>query len=539
MIDWNSPFALSVIVAGTFGLLGLLYRWLGNRPADARASFAIVALGVVLAAFLSTVSGFALQQRVRGNDSKSRAAGNAIAWVQYGLSQPDGGFYSPAGVIARVLLPDDGACPSITVDGGQPQPMAKRDDPRTAAFGHMCDYRLPTKLSRVAIAYTGQKPLLNQEISDTPARIAVLGDTGCRIASYTDQGCDSATTWPFRDIVDAATAQQPKLVIHLGDYFYRETPCDGKAAPEKCTIGPYGDREATWRSEFFEPAKPLLKQSPWIFVRGNHEDCTRGGYGWFYYFGDGNKPCEQYHRPAYIPLAGLTLLHFDTAHADDEYAVEKVNNEWENLEKQIAALPKDDRRPIVVLTHKPVYALCQWDEQGKPDGCEAKNVANLGGARAIVNALQAADRRTVAFSGDLHMFQSYDINTVTALPATQIILGNGGTALEKSENFLKLGAPWKPQYFTFLDLRLGRDKNRKWAPYKESEKPEEPKEPTSLKGQGQGSSQTWINFGFGIVDLVDRPKPAMMLSVHQVDGRKIATCDLTSEQVPTTGRCAP
>ena len=45
---------------------------------------------------------------------------------------------------------------------------------------------------------------------------------------------------------------------------------------------PMPDIWAAWRDDFFVPASRLMKTAPWLFVRGNHELCSRAGPGWFY-----------------------------------------------------------------------------------------------------------------------------------------------------------------------------------------------------------------------------------------------------------------
>lgn len=37
----------------------------------------------------------------------------------------------------------------------------------------------------------------------------------------------------------------------------------------------------SWKADFFDPAAPLLAAAPWVFLRGNHEECMRAGQGWF------------------------------------------------------------------------------------------------------------------------------------------------------------------------------------------------------------------------------------------------------------------
>jgi hypothetical protein len=121
----------------------------------------------------------------------------------------------------------------------------------------------------------------------TVQRIVLLGDTGCRIKiSANGQGdplqdCSSADAWPWARIARAAAREKPDLVIHVGDYHYREY-CED---PLRCT--PLRERGVVvsygwvgWQADFFAPAAPLLAQAPWVFVRGNHENCDRGGEGW-------------------------------------------------------------------------------------------------------------------------------------------------------------------------------------------------------------------------------------------------------------------
>ena len=49
----------------------------------------------------------------------------------------------------------------------------------------------------------------------------------------------------------AADTRKPDLVIHVGDYYYRENACP----PNKgCADSPFGDHWPTWQAELFDPA---------------------------------------------------------------------------------------------------------------------------------------------------------------------------------------------------------------------------------------------------------------------------------------------
>jgi Calcineurin-like phosphoesterase len=131
----------------------------------------------------------------------------------------------------------------------------------------------------------------NQLLPVPPAvinRIVVLGDTGCRLKKEKRpkkdkrQDCDDPHVWPYADLARRAADTAPDLVIHVGDYLYRES-CTGAACP------PTGFGWEVWQADFFTPSKPLLAAAPWIMARGNHEICARAAEGWFRFL-DGPRP---------------------------------------------------------------------------------------------------------------------------------------------------------------------------------------------------------------------------------------------------------
>src|SRR5262249_41857594 len=127
--------------------------------------------------------------------------------------------------------------------------------------------------------------------------IAVFGDTGCRIKVENDsadqeeddeaqgqntekvQDCNDPKQWPFKTLSDTLAKVKPDLVIHVGDYHYRESPCP-PAHEKDCDHRPHGDNGPAGDAVFFAPAAELLKKAPWIVPRGNHEPCGRGGEGY-------------------------------------------------------------------------------------------------------------------------------------------------------------------------------------------------------------------------------------------------------------------
>jgi hypothetical protein len=185
-----------------------------------------------------------------------------VAWVQMA-----------AGGAEIRLVTSAAACPSVRVDGVK-RATRQRAGPGDAFPNRVCAARLRIGDRRImadGLALAAPRA--------RPQRLVILGDTGCRLKGAYVQNCRDPSGWPFARVAALAAAQKPDLVIHVGDYYYRETPCP--AGNAGCAGSPYGDQWATWKAELFDPAAPLLAAAPWVFARGNHEDCKRGAAGWF------------------------------------------------------------------------------------------------------------------------------------------------------------------------------------------------------------------------------------------------------------------
>jgi len=192
--------------------------------------------------------------------------------------------------VARVITksPD---CPLIDLDG-RSETMDVRARPATVALRStrsepalskpsafpvlVCDKAIPRGVSRAEVA--GRALPLPKA---NPRRIVVVGDTGCRIKTSDNafQACEDTAQWPFAAVASGAAAAGPDLVIHVGDYHYRENACpNGNAG---CAGSPWGYGWDAWEADVFAPGEPLLRAAPWIVVRGNHESCNRAGQGWW------------------------------------------------------------------------------------------------------------------------------------------------------------------------------------------------------------------------------------------------------------------
>lgn len=180
-------------------------------------------------------------------------------------------------------------CPEVSVDGhpaamsrraapAQPAPRANKAKVSTGSDfpGLVCELPLRRGTRRAVLAGAAL-PLPPARIS----RIVLIGDTGCRLKASDDawQACNDAAQWPFAAISAKAAQLRPDMVLHVGDYLYRENPCP--LDQPGCVGTAWGYRETGWRADFLDPAAPLLAAAPWVMVRGNHEECRRAGQGWW------------------------------------------------------------------------------------------------------------------------------------------------------------------------------------------------------------------------------------------------------------------
>jgi hypothetical protein len=430
---------------------------------------------------------------------------DTVVWTQYGLGD------SP-GLIARALVGRADACPTVEWNGAAVA-MTVRDPGRVEAFGKLCESRRPFADPLEVRIRQGGTVLLEQQVTSRPERIAVLGDTGCRITYYADQGCHDQKTWPFATVARSVAEKQPELILHLGDYYYREVPC--LAAATNCAQGPYGDREQTWRAEFFEPARPLIARAPWVFARGNHEDCQRGGYGWAYYFGDEAAACDTTHKPAVIRLSGMTVVNFDTAQTGNSYLVGDMNSYWYNVTTMLGTMhPTTPAQPILLMSHEPGYFVCA--SQSGLQACPDSLASGIGNVRNLADAARRNGWRTILLSGHIHAFRSIDLAPATlgGASVSQVVVGTSG-ANQNDDPTPPALLPPQSVAAPFHDIRLtpqGDPKNpkTKWVPQDLGT--------VSMKVQG------WTDFGFGMLSA-----SSLQLAMFDALGKPKFTCALADE----------
>lgn len=307
------------------------------------------------------------------------------------------------------------ACPVLRTEAGE-VPMTVRAA-ANEHFPQVCAAPIAPGTKGASIA--GQAILAPVT---SPERILVLGDTGCRIKGAALQACNDPAQWPFPPLAAAAARLKPDLILHLGDYLYRESPCPAGVAG--CAGSPWGDNWTTWQADFFTPAAPLLAAAPIVLVRGNHEDCERAGLGWLRLMGpsafDGNCPP---HLPAYAVDIGAARM----AVMDDASAPETSINRTDLpvYAAEIAALGAL-QAPVWFVHHRPIWAAISGP----------LNIP-VGGNRTLIEAAGSAlipGTVELQLSGHIHSFEA--INYDKGVPP-QIVAGHGGDNLHPTPQNLR------------------------------------------------------------------------------------------------------
>jgi len=325
----------------------------------------------------------------------------------------------------RAVVPD-GVCPEASLDG-RPTPMHRRAAANEAFPVTVCQLLVPHGVHRAAIG-DWTAPLPKAE----PRRILIFGDTGCRLKGAAVQACNDPRQWPFALVSARAAETKPDLVIHVGDYWYRETPCP--AGVDGCAGSPHGDNWTAWDADFFAPAAPLLDAAPWVMVRGNHEACARGGPGWFRLLDQAPEPaaCPSPSAPFRIRMGDTSLYVVDSADTQDTSAPADLVKAFAGQLDAFGSELGQGRGWIV--THRPIWGLTPVARLGP-----------LGPVEVGLNKTEqvAVEGRRLAgvqmiVSGHIHHFAAYDFGG--RRPA-QLIAGTGGDVGEPADSPKVLAGP--------------------------------------------------------------------------------------------------
>ena len=300
---------------------------------------------------------------------------------------------------AYVVLGEDGAaqaraittsgvCPVAIVDGKR-LPMTARAPAETApqrpTRSSPADSKpsaFPVLTCEAPLAAGAKKASVRGHVlplpKAEPRRIVVIGDTGCRIKTSDKayQACNDRREYPFARVAASAAAWKPDLVVHVGDYLYRENVC-AEGHPG-CAGSVWGYGWDAWSADFFAPGKPLLGAAPWIVVRGNHESCNRAGQGWWRFLEPRalakGRDCNDakdddvgdYDDPYAVPIGqGGQFIVIDSSNtqndplAPDSRAAQAYRSDWAKYAALAARQPNS-----IMVDHHPILALAASQKSG-------------------------------------------------------------------------------------------------------------------------------------------------------------------------------
>lgn len=280
----------------------------------------------------------------------------------------------------RFVTEEQDVCPAVLVDGVE-QHMDQHH-PRESLFPLSCVFRLD--LSNLPKSFLFENAeLLPRFEQNKINRVAVIGDTGCRRQFFFSQDCEKK--WFFEEIVQTLLQHNPDLVIHVGDYVYRE--------------GSENDPWEAWKLDFFLPAKKLLESNiPLLLARGNHESCARAGKGWVSLLSS-QRECSDYEPPYRLSINEVEVVVTDSVMA-------------RSLLSDVADINASvDGRKIWILTHRPIVF-----KNGKGD--------YTGYVSVLENLRKEIE---LVISGHVHIAQLLSLDG-----RVQLIAGNGGAALSRS-----------------------------------------------------------------------------------------------------------
>jgi PKD repeat protein len=160
--------------------------------------------------------------------------------------------------------------------------------------------------------------------ADSTFRTAIAGAAPFRFVAYGDSRTFASS---HAAVVNAIIARAPRLVLHTGDLVR-----DG-------TVASY------WQTELFDPARPLLRTTPFYAALGNHEDHAAYYYSYFSTPAGGGTGGEQWYSFDY------GSVHFVSVDTSGDYSSGSAQYNW-----LVNDLRSTTAEWIVVFTHYPAYS---------------------------------------------------------------------------------------------------------------------------------------------------------------------------------------
>ncbi len=279
------------------------------------------------------------------------------------------------------------------------------------------------KFSALEIKKSAPKPLDAKSRTKNPKVVGIVGDTGCRLKEgtvfSTYQDCSDPEQWPYPQVIAKLAAAKPDLIVHVGDYHYREQCSPGKPCQKMSPATGY--EWSPWQLDFFAPSKKALSTAPWIMARGNHEDCKRAylGYKKLLVASEWTEECLDFEEPQVIDLDDLAIINLDSASISDfpEISSNTIQLWKKRIDSVEEKLKKIKAKHLWVVTHKPIYGLVKLGKAYAPTNINLKK---------YFESSSWASKVELILSGHVHNSQ---LSTAKDSPL-QVVLGNGGTSLE-------------------------------------------------------------------------------------------------------------
>ncbi len=364
----------------------------------------------------------------------------------------------------------------------------------------VCEATLPQGAKAAAVG--GQR--LPVPVAE-PKRIVVIGDTGCRIKSADDaaQACNDAGEYPFARVAASAAAWKPDLVIHVGDYLYRENPCPEGA--KGCAGSVWGYGWDAWNADFFTPGAPLLAAAPWAAARGNHESCDRAGQGWWRFLDPRplvpGRDCNQeandwigdYTDPYAVPLGGgAQLIIFDSskvskdAIAPDDDMAAQYRDMYAKLDGLARLAPYN-----IAVDHHPVLGVAAHMDKATGEPKVDGGAIGLQSVFSGQNPWLFPPSIKMLLSGHVHVWEQLSFSSPHP---TQFVAGFSGT----QEDIVPL-----------------------------------PKTLPDNANAGPGVSparfSSWVD-GFGFMTMVRTGRESWDIEIHDVNGKVMNRCKAEGRQ---------
>ena len=289
-----------------------------------------------------------------------------------------------------------------------------------------------------------------------PKTILVVGDTGCRVTAAVSgtQNCNDPTQFPLQFISNYAATFKPDLIIHVGDFFYREQPCP--AGFTGCAGNPAFDNWDSWNADWFTPAANLMAAAPMAISRGNHESCNRGAHGWYrlldvYAYNQAAVDCTGPYtpmvgapgvkgpltpfdyEPPYTVMAGqVTLLMFDSSDSNTTapdlttLTPDGLTLAQEYTQQLTAALAPLANANVFYVTHKASYDIRLATIGGNLAGGDATQQSVFNG----ITPGGVPPQIKLLMSGHDHQFEV--VSFASSNYAPQLVTGNSGTLLDNN-----------------------------------------------------------------------------------------------------------